>query len=221
MLAILGGVSMAPAQVSEATIVKIPAASMPSTVTLTTAGGRGAPGRNLQIPISVTFTDIVAPASFQIDLTFDVTQLTFVSAGAGASLTGAGDGISASAVSTGDVRLSTTGTGGNAIATGTAAYATFALASSFSGTTTVGLTNCMSVGTSGSPLSTGCTGGPIGVMNCDVNGGGTVEVADIQAMVNQTLGVSPATYDVNQDGVVNAIDVQQVINASMGLGCIL
>jgi hypothetical protein len=222
VFAILAGVSIAAGQgTGDAIIVKIPAANMPSTVTLSTAGGKGAPGKNVQIPVSMTLTGIAAPGSFQIDLTFDVTQLTFVSASAGAALTHAGEGISSNAVSSGDVRFSTTGTGGNAIASGTVAYATFALSSSFGGATTVTLTNCKSVSTLGSPLSTGCTAGTIGVMNCDVNGGGTVGVADVQAMVNQALGVSPATYDLNQDGVVNATDVQQIINASMGLGCIL
>lgn len=54
---------------------------------------------------------------------------------------------------------------------------------------------------------------------CDVNGDGTVNVADYQWEVNEALGVIPAVNDLNCDGVVNVIDVQIVIDGALGVGC--
>jgi probable HAF family extracellular repeat protein len=54
---------------------------------------------------------------------------------------------------------------------------------------------------------------------CDVNGSGATNVADVQLMINEALGKSPAANDLNFDGVVNITDVQVVINAALGLGC--
>ena len=54
---------------------------------------------------------------------------------------------------------------------------------------------------------------------CDVNQDGTTNVADVQLIINQALGVIPAVNDLNGDGVVNVADVQIVINAALGLGC--
>ena len=54
---------------------------------------------------------------------------------------------------------------------------------------------------------------------CDVNQNGTVTVADVQTMINEALGVSPAANDLNGDGVVNVVDIQIVSDAVLGLGC--
>lgn len=54
---------------------------------------------------------------------------------------------------------------------------------------------------------------------CDVGNAGTVNVVDVQLMINEALGVSPAVNDLNQDGVVNATDVQIVISAALGSLC--
>ena len=54
---------------------------------------------------------------------------------------------------------------------------------------------------------------------CDVNHDGLFTVADVQAMVNQALGKSPAANDLNGDHVVNAVDIRIVINAVLNLGC--
>jgi len=54
---------------------------------------------------------------------------------------------------------------------------------------------------------------------CDVNQDGSTSVADVQLVINEALGVSPATQDLNGDGLVNVVDVQIVINAALGLGC--
>lgn len=207
---------------ADAFAVKIPAASMPSTVTLSASGTNGAPGKTVAIPLSLSLAGGTAPSSFQIDLSFDPTKLTFLSASAGAGLTNAGMGLESSTVSSSDVRLSTTGANQNGIATSVVAYATF-LVASLPGTagTAVTLTNCVSAGTSGNPLSTGCTAAAVAIIACNVTGDAVVGVADVQAIINQALGVSPPTYDLNQDGVVNVADVQPVIDAAMGKGCTL
>jgi hypothetical protein len=54
---------------------------------------------------------------------------------------------------------------------------------------------------------------------CAVTGDRTASVADVQAVVNQALGIDPPAYDINSDGVVNVADIQVVINAALGLGC--
>jgi hypothetical protein len=54
---------------------------------------------------------------------------------------------------------------------------------------------------------------------CDVNQDGTTNVADVQKVINEALGVTAAVNDLNGDGNVNVADVQIVINAALGLGC--
>ena len=54
---------------------------------------------------------------------------------------------------------------------------------------------------------------------CDSNGDGVTNVADVQLIINEALGIIPAVNDLNGDGVVNVVDVQIVINAALGLGC--
>jgi hypothetical protein len=54
---------------------------------------------------------------------------------------------------------------------------------------------------------------------CDTNADNATNVADVQWILNEVLGVTPAVDDLNGDGVVNIVDVQIVINAALGLGC--
>jgi RHS repeat-associated protein len=54
---------------------------------------------------------------------------------------------------------------------------------------------------------------------CDLNQDGSTNVADVQRIINQALGVSAAANDLNGDGVINVVDVQIVINAALILGC--
>lgn len=206
---------------AEAVIAEIPGANIISSVTLSTPGGSGAPGQSLEIPFNLALAGTAAPASFQIDLSFDPAKLTFVSARVGPQLAGASKGLSSTVVASGDVRLSTTGANQNGISAGLVAYASFTMASPFGAASTpVTLVNCMSSGTSGSPLSTGCTAGTIAVLTCDVNRSGTVGVADVQTMIDEALGVSPAVHDLNRDGAISVADIQIVIDAAMGQGCV-
>jgi uncharacterized repeat protein (TIGR01451 family) len=50
----------------------------------------------------------------------------------------------------------------------------------------------------------------------DLNGDGALNVADVQVIVNEALGVVKAVHDLNGDGVVNVVDVQKEINAVLG-----
>jgi len=55
---------------------------------------------------------------------------------------------------------------------------------------------------------------------CDLNGDGSTNIADVQLLINEALGLTPAVNDLNHDGVVNVADVQVEINAALGLGCV-
>jgi hypothetical protein len=54
---------------------------------------------------------------------------------------------------------------------------------------------------------------------CDINIDGFTNVADVQLIINEALGVTIGIHDLNHDGAVNVADVQKVINAALGLGC--
>jgi hypothetical protein len=62
---------------------------------------------------------------------------------------------------------------------------------------------------------------PQGTSACDfVAPYGTVDVADVQAIINMTLGISPCTVNIGGSGVCNAAVVQRVINAALGGTCL-
>jgi hypothetical protein len=54
---------------------------------------------------------------------------------------------------------------------------------------------------------------------CDINADQSINVSDVQLIVNEALGVIPASDDLNRDGVVNVSDVQIVMNAALGAAC--
>jgi photosystem II stability/assembly factor-like uncharacterized protein len=58
-----------------------------------------------------------------------------------------------------------------------------------------------------------------GVCGCDINADRTVDVRDVQSIVNQVLGTVPVSCDVNSDGTTNILDVQIVVNAVLAQGC--
>ena len=194
----LAGTAPAQEGTADAIVVKIPGANIPSTVILSTSGGSGLPGEQVTIPIALSING-TAPASLQLDLTFDSTLLTFVSA----------TGLSANVVSAGDVQLSAAAPN----LSGAVGFATFTLAASFSASTTVNLVRCKSADPAGNPLSTGCIAGTVGPLTCPT-------AADVQSIVNQALGIAPPAADMNQDGVVNVIDVQLAIAMAMNAACV-
>jgi hypothetical protein len=49
---------------------------------------------------------------------------------------------------------------------------------------------------------------------------GTVDVADVQAVINMTLGITTCTVNIGGQGVCNAAVVQRVINAALGGTCV-
>lgn len=212
LLAILAGVSAALAQgTGDAFVAKIPGANLPSTVTISASGANGVPGQSLQIPIVLSLGGTTAPGNFQIDLNFDSTKLAFVSA----------SGLSSNVLSSGDVRLATPGTSQSGIASGVVGYATFTMSASFgTAATMVNLMSCLSADPQGNLLSTGCSGGTVGVFTCAVTGDSSPSVTDVQAMINQTLGVAPPVDDMNRDGVVNVADIEKVVSAAIGRGCV-
>jgi len=54
---------------------------------------------------------------------------------------------------------------------------------------------------------------------CDVNGDGSTNVADVQYIIKEALGMGPGAGDLNNDGVGNVTDIRIVIDAVMGGGC--
>ena len=56
---------------------------------------------------------------------------------------------------------------------------------------------------------------------CNVTADATASVSDVQRIVNEALGAMPGVDDLNQDGLVNIADVQIVLNATLGKGCSL
>jgi hypothetical protein len=83
--------------------------------------------------------------------------------------------------------------------------------------------NAQAVNAQGQTLTTTASPGSVTatLCTCDVNGDGAVNVADVQLVINMTLGRTPAGEcgDVNLDGAVNVADVQLVINGALGLKC--
>jgi hypothetical protein len=63
-------------------------------------------------------------------------------------------------------------------------------------------------------------GAPLSVtanfVSADIDGNGSLTVADVQAIINEALGISPPANDLNNDGVVNITDAAKGISAVMG-----
>ncbi len=56
---------------------------------------------------------------------------------------------------------------------------------------------------------------------CDVTGDGTVNVSDVQAVINGSIGLASCPANsIAGTNVCNAIVVQRVVNASMGQSCL-
>ena len=55
---------------------------------------------------------------------------------------------------------------------------------------------------------------------CDVNHDGSINVVDVQLVINQALGFAACSADLNSDGVCNIVDVQRVISAALGGACL-
>jgi hypothetical protein len=90
--------------------------------------------------------------------------------------------------------------------------------------TTGGLATGAGVGTSSiSATSASVVGSTVltvmALTECDVNHDGIINVGDVQSVINEALGVTPASNDLNGDGTVSVVDVQISINAVLGLGC--
>jgi len=77
-----------------------------------------------------------------------------------------------------------------------------------------------SVNIVGGGASAANAGDPTPILSaCSVTLGASTTVADVQKMVNEALGVSPAVNDLNGDGRIDIVDLQIVTVATMGQGC--
>jgi len=207
---------LAAANVVQSFTISSPANS----VSLLVGDGSGLAGQTVEVGIQLTSSGTANPGGFQLDLSYDAAKLAYVSARTGAQATAADKSISAQTQQNGDVRLLGVGFNQNVIANGIVAYATFRLNAQFtSGSTLVTPKNCTATDPSGFGLVSPCTAGTIRPNTCDINVSGGVNVADVQLIINEALGIIPATHDLNRDSRVNVADVQLVINAALGLGC--
>jgi hypothetical protein len=68
-----------------------------------------------------------------------------------------------------------------------------------------------------SPLSNQASAKPMSP--CDVNQDGTLNVSDVQMIVDQALGIMSAANAMNHGGVTNVVEVQIVTNAVLGKTC--
>lgn len=71
----------------------------------------------------------------------------------------------------------------------------------------------------GTTMVTNSSPGAAVTSPCDVKLNGSINVADVQLIVNQALGVTAPVNDLNGDSVVNVVDVQIEIGAALALGC--
>jgi hypothetical protein len=209
---LLAGGRLSPAQqgTADAIVVKIPAANIPSTVILSASAANGIPGQAVSVPIALA-AGATAPGSFRMELTFDTVKLTYVSA----------SGLSASLLAPGDLSLASLAVNPDGIAGGIVGSVSFTLAASFgNAATAIHLINCVSDDPSGNPLSTGCLAGTVGLFTCAVTGDAGASITDVQATIDQALGLAAPLDDMNRDGAVNVLDVQKVLAAAMGGSCL-
>jgi hypothetical protein len=68
------------------------------------------------------------------------------------------------------------------------------------------------------PLGTATSAAVFTVSRCDINGDGSVNVLDIQLIINSILGIfgAPSSCDINGDGITNVLDLQLLINVVLG-----
>jgi hypothetical protein len=59
-----------------------------------------------------------------------------------------------------------------------------------------------------------------GGLTCAITGDALPANADVQLILTEALGTAPPNDDINQDGTINVVDIQTVVNATFGLGCI-
>lgn len=55
--------------------------------------------------------------------------------------------------------------------------------------------------------------------SCDPAGNGFANAADVTHVVDEALGVIPATDNLAGNNFVSVVDIQIVIDAAIGLGC--
>jgi len=193
-----------------------------SAVTLTVENTTAASGATVDVPVTLTAT--TAPSGFQYDLAYDNSKLTFVQAKQGDQTKAANKDISTNALSSSSLRVLAAGLNQGLIGNGTVVLMNFRLNSAFSsGAASLTCSNAQSTDANSRAITpTTCQSGTLTVRascSCDVNGDGSINVSDVQLIVNQALGIVSNRCDINADGQTNVLDVQMVVNATLGLGC--
>jgi uncharacterized repeat protein (TIGR01451 family) len=81
------------------------------------------------------------------------------------------------------------------------------------------VTNQVSVSGGGATTFSASDTTTITASACDVNKNGSLNVSDVQTIINQVLGTTAGSNDLNHDGATNITDVQIEINWVLFLGC--
>jgi uncharacterized repeat protein (TIGR01451 family) len=80
------------------------------------------------------------------------------------------------------------------------------------------VTNTVTASGGGSATSPSATDtATVPEFTCSLNG--SLNVADVQTMIYETLGIYAPYHDLNHDGTVNILDVQKEINVVLGQTC--
>jgi hypothetical protein len=196
----------------------------PSTTgaTLAIQNSQGTPNSVVEVPILLSAGQSQV-AGLQWKVGFDATALTYNSVRSGSTADNSGKSVTAN-MSGGQISVLVAGLNQNLMSDGIVAYLMFVPTSNLQTGTSTSLSCNAAQGTnpSGGAVPVSCSSGRItggSACSCDVNRDGTVNVADVQLVINHALGVSAFACDINGDNTINIGDVQIVINSALGLGC--
>jgi hypothetical protein len=215
------------------------------TVTFAGSGATFSPGAGVQTDSAgvaiVTATANATQGSYSVTATVGTLNATFSLTNDAASSLAASLGTPQSAPLNGAfataLQVTVKDSGGNVlngvtvsfVAPITGAGAALSSASAITNASGVASVTATANGTSGTYNVTASVSGVAGSATfaltnssfsaCDPTQDGTINVADVQRMINQAFGLVAPANDVNSDGKVNVVDVKIVINAVLNLGC--
>ena len=101
---------------------------------------------------------------------------------------------------------------------GGVSYSPITVTASVSATPAATLTNQVSVTNAGSTLTASDTGST-NTFTCQLTGGQTTNVVDLQLVINELSGTTVATHDLDHDGKVNGADTSKLLAVVQGGSC--
>ena len=182
------------------------------------------PSSTFILNVNLTGSGLPAAFQFNVNAPADITAITVAD---GTSTTAASKQVQCSPYTAGSMTCIVYGLNQTTIATGQVAIITATLSGTPTQTSEIfSLTNSVEADMSGVLIAS--TISPVSVTgsilsNCDLNGDGVTNVADVNLMISWVLGTatppSGISCDVNNDTKCNVDDAQIIVNASQGLAC--